>query len=139
MLYLRASQVVLFLQMSSNMVPFGANMAPQPDSQPAQTQSIPQSPTKGLQPWEDILRGADLGPGNTKRNHFSKLQHSDSHLNLEKRLFLHPMQNKFPNATCGRKVLKFPLQLSPPLQDPAGFLHDPNSPNQKGSSSEKKN
>lgn len=40
-LYLSASQVVVFLQLSSNMVPFGDNTAPDPEIQAAQTQSIP--------------------------------------------------------------------------------------------------
>lgn len=54
-LYLSASQVVVFLQISSNMVPFGDNAAQQPDSQEAQ--SIQEKPTMGLQPREDILTG----------------------------------------------------------------------------------
>lgn len=40
-LYLSTSQVVVFLQLSSNIVPFGDNTAPEPDIQAAQTQSIP--------------------------------------------------------------------------------------------------
>lgn len=40
-LYLSTSQVVVFLQVSSNIVPFGESTAPQPESQAAQMQSIP--------------------------------------------------------------------------------------------------
>lgn len=40
-LYLRTSQVVVFLHISSNIVPFGDNAAPQPENQAVQTQSIP--------------------------------------------------------------------------------------------------
>ena len=65
MLYFRASQVVVFLQWSSNNVPFGDNTAPEPGSQAAaaQTQSIP---TMGLQPGEDIL-----GPRERERRNYA--------------------------------------------------------------------
>ena len=63
-LYFRASQVEVFLQWSSNMVPFGDNTAPQPESQAAQTHSIPQNPTMGLRAQEDIL-GAENEPCKT--------------------------------------------------------------------------
>lgn len=39
-LYLSTSQVVVFLHSSSNIVPFGNNTAPVPESQAAQTHSI---------------------------------------------------------------------------------------------------
>lgn len=54
-LYLRTSQVVVFLHLSSNIVPF-RNTAPVPRSQAAQTHSIAQNPTMALRPVEDILR-----------------------------------------------------------------------------------
>lgn len=55
-MYLSASQVVLFLQLSSKMVPFGASTASEEEeNQAARTQSIPENPTMGLRVWEDIL------------------------------------------------------------------------------------
>lgn len=109
-LYLRASQVVVFLHRSWKIVAFGDNTAPQHERLAPQRQSTPHSPTMELRAWEDILtkeRSIPKKTATTKEKKQPKLQIASNFARFRLRrsscgLFLHWMSS--PKVTsCGEK------------------------------------
>lgn len=149
MLYLRTSQVVVFLHLSWKIVAFGDNTAPQPERQAAQRQSIPHSPTMGLRAWEDILTKERSNPKNTAtaattktldRLKFRSIQTPDELLRsfssldvFSKRNIVRKETGKKKKKICGAlQSFSVPNSFLPAIsvrsrRDPGKFLHYPSS------------